>query len=116
MNNCPIFERLDFTKVCFVLYSDLVLTPKEELKRILHEIGFDNYINELNRINYRKASTTDFKQNLNKDPEQQLYKNINKLDKNTKDKIQLIFEHFNFKLYDAYSPFPNKNYIPQYMA
>ena len=35
----------------------------------------------------------------------------NKLDDQTKNNIQAVFDYFNFKLYTAYSPFPNKEIL-----
>ncbi|WP_067149680.1 sulfotransferase domain-containing protein [Pseudotamlana agarivorans] len=107
LNNCTTLENLDTNKLCVVFYSDLISTPKKEVQRILKETNLHKISGPLEKIDFRKPSSTDFSKNLKKSPQLQLSKNIDSLDSNTKDKIQIIFDYFNFKLYSAYSPTPN---------
>ncbi len=111
LNNLPTLDKLDSQKICVVYYYDLLLNPEEEVERILNECGFENYITNLNTVDFRKASTTDFGAGYLKSSQQQLKKNMNALDLETKDKIQKIFDYFRFKLFDAYSVEPKKEFL-----
>lgn len=99
-------------KICIVFYSDLVKNPSKELEKVLNTLGLKKYVASINNVAFSKASSTAYKDNFKTSQEQQLYKNFNILDKNTKDKIQSIFDYFDFKLFSASSPLPNKKYIP----
>lgn len=93
-----------------VYYSDLVLNPKEEITKILNSLQCvsENDIQTIvEATNFRKPSQTDFKKDLEPNPEKQLYKNFEKLSDFEKDSIQKVFDYFNFKLFDAYQPFPS---------
>lgn len=106
INNCPLIDQLNKLDVHVIFYSDLVLNPKKEIDRLLkrYRMGFE--LNDLKNLNLRKASQTDFDGELKKNPEEQLFKNFNKLDQLTKEKIQTVFDHFNLTLYSAHSPYP----------
>jgi hypothetical protein len=111
INNCPTLSKLDTSELCVVFYSDLLLNPKKEIRRILRNTNLLKYKKKLEKIEFRKASTTDYKNLYYKSPQKQLNKNFDKLDMETKDKIQAIFDYFNFKLFTAYSPIPNKQFL-----
>jgi hypothetical protein len=111
INNCPSIDKIDPHKVCVVFYSDLLLDPEKEIKRILISIDLERYIKNLHKVDYRKACSTDFKNDFAASSQTQLNKNLDKLDFETKNKIQSIFDYFNFKLYSAYSSIPNKQYL-----
>ncbi len=112
LNNCGLLDDSDtLSKVTIVYYSDLILNPKDEITRILGSLNFvsEKDVNAIvETTDFRKASQTDFKKDLNPNPRKQLYKNFEKLTYEEKESIQKIFDHFNFKLFDAYQPFPNK--------
>ncbi len=101
LNNVSTIDQLSlFDNVIIVYYSDLLLDPKKEMARIIDQLGFRVDKNSfLEQINFRKVSTTDFKKQFKNDPQEQLHKNFEKLDKKTKDKVQKVFDHFKFKLY-----------------
>ncbi|MEQ9307643.1 MAG: sulfotransferase domain-containing protein [Marinoscillum sp.] len=102
---------MDPSKVCIVFYSDLLLNPKKETKRILISLGLDNYNKNLNQVKFKKASSTNFKGDFNYSSQKQLSKNIDELDLKMKHRVQKIFDYFDFKLYTAYSTEPNKEHI-----
>lgn len=113
LHNTLTLNRKDVLKqVTIVFYYDLVLNPKEELKRIIESSKLSQNCDGLiDTIDLKKPSKTDFSQDLATTPEVQLNKNINKLSEAEKKNIQLIFDHFNFKLFDAFSVVPKKEYL-----
>ncbi len=109
--NCYTLKNINHSKVCIVLYSDILQNPEQEIKRILNSLSLNKYSNNLNTTNFRKASKSDFNCELKNSPLVQLNKNIDKLDLDTKNKIQSIFDYFDFKLYNAFTSRPNKQYL-----
>ncbi|SEJ50731.1 Sulfotransferase domain-containing protein [Cyclobacterium xiamenense] len=106
LNNCITYRNLDTTEICLVFYLDLLLKPREEIKRILQFIGFQEYENLIDTIDFRRPSSTNFDGSFVQSSEDHLWKNFQKLDIKTKDKVQKIFDYFGFKVFSAYSPFP----------
>jgi hypothetical protein len=91
----------------WVYYEDLVMKPEAEVKRILHETGLEEECPAvLENAEFRKPSQTDFKQQLLNSPEEQLWKNLNRLSEEEKAGIQRIFDRYHLKRYSAYHPFP----------
>lgn len=115
INNCPLLEDKEtLKKLTLVFYSDLVLNPEKETYKIFSELtcvktsDIDKIISS---INFQQASNTDFKKDYIPNPNKQLQKNIDKLTEEEKGRIQKVFDHFNLKLYDAYSVFPKKEML-----
>ncbi len=111
MNNCPTIEQLENLDVNVVFYSDLLMNTKEEINKMLKRSDILVSDEVLKTINYRKASRTNFNKTFILDPNGQLNKNFDRMDKKMKDKLQNIFDYFDFKLYTAYSPLPKKEYL-----
>lgn len=111
INNCRTLNKLAHSKVCVVFYSDLIMNPQEEVNRILISTKLDEYNKDINKLDFRRASMTDFKNDLSKSAKLQLQKNIDELDVEMKDRIQSIFDYFGLNLYSAYSSRPNKQYL-----
>lgn len=115
LNNCLLFQDIEaLKKVTIVFYSDLLMNPEKETLKVFKSLNIVSDKDSkkiISSFNFRKPSKTDFDKNLILEPIDQLNKNFNLLTKQEKDKIQNIFDHFNFKLYDAYSPYPKKNYL-----
>ena len=109
LNNCSTINKLNEYNLHIVFYSDLVLSPKKELENILVKYNSGISTEKLTEGKLRKASSTDFNNEYNHTVEKQLHKNFEILDNSEKDKIQMIFDYFDFQLYTAYSPFPNKD-------
>ena len=92
-----------------VFYEDLITNPKVEVRRIIKKLNVNCSVEKLiQKYDFRKPSRTDFANTLQKVPEEQLRKNIRNLDKKAKKKIQNIFDHYEFNLYNAFTPYPNK--------
>lgn len=109
LNNAWVIQKNFLNKCIIVYYEDLVMHPEEERKRILIELKRNEMSEKaMYSVNLRKASSTNFKNELKTNPEEQLIKNIKNLNSSTKEKIQKIFDHFNFTVYNAFSPFPDK--------
>ena len=115
MNNLPILNQSErLNQLIIVFYSDLLLNPETEFRKILDNLSIcSGHENDriIKSINFRKASKTDFRSELKPDPDEQLNKNFNELDEQTKKKIQRIFDEFGFTLYNAFSPLPQKEYL-----
>lgn len=113
MHNVPTFENAAaLKKALVVFYSDLVSDPKSEMQVILDglQLGVDSK-SILDSIKFNEASMTTTKGHLKSDPDEQLNKNFVRLDMETKDKIQKVFNHFDFQLFNAYSPLPEKQFL-----
>jgi len=107
LNNPKILEQ-----VLIVFYNELLAEPKGETQRILRALDLPKEVQTIVRfIDFRKASSTDFSGQLAAAPEKQLFKNFNRLSTETKEQLQKIFDYFDFKLYTAFSPYPNKQYL-----
>jgi hypothetical protein len=111
LNNCSTIEQLGSLKVNVVFYSDLLMNPQVEIERIVKDSNLITNDFDFKLLSYRKASKTNFKDEFIEDSEEQLNKNFKTLDIETKDKLQVIFDYFGLKLYNAYSPFPNKEIL-----
>ncbi|MDZ7776433.1 MAG: hypothetical protein U5L09_12930 [Bacteroidales bacterium] len=112
INNCDTINQIDNYDTLYVIfYSDLLFYPEEELKAYLNKNQLKSYIKKLNQVNYRKASSADFDSEYRNNVNEQLFKNFDMLDDIKKEKIQKIFDYFEFRLFTAYSPYPNKQYL-----
>ena len=92
--------------VLVVFYSNLLIDPRAEMIRILERYKIKNRQKIVDSIELRKSSKTAAESDLRLDPEKQLHKNFEMLHMETKDRIQRVFDRFDFNLYDAYSPLP----------
>lgn len=116
-NNCPLLEdKATLKQVHIIFYSDLVEDPKVVIRHLLLDWGVDQWGDgdiepTIDLMNFNKASVTDFANDYIPDKAKQLEKNRQKLSQQEKDKIQTIFDYFNFQLYDAYSVYPKKHVL-----
>lgn len=108
MNNCTTINQLKEYHLHIVFYSDLIQSPRKELENILGTYELSSSTEKLSEAKLRKASSTDFNNEYSSEVDKQLHKNFETLDNSEKDKIQKIFDYFDFKLFTAYSPFPKK--------
>ena len=111
MNNCQTIKKLNDLDVNIVFYSDLLLNPEIEIKRIVKNSNLKVDVEQLESMNFRQVSRTNFKGSFIKDPNKQLNKNFKNLNKITKDKLQRVFNYFGLKLFNAYSPLPKKELL-----
>lgn len=108
LDNCNTLNQLEhLNNVHVIYYSDLLRAPKQVIAEYLKQNGLRQYLERLNKVNFRQVSSTDFVGEYRDDMDEQLFKNFNKLDEATKTKIQDIFDYFEFKLFTAFSPYPN---------
>ena len=102
--NSDLHEHLD-EKYLTIFYEDLLLNPKDELTKIELAWGKElvRYIPSL-----RKASATDFQNDLQQNPRMQIEKWINQISEQQKKELQDLFDKYALKTYSAYSAYPIK--------
>ena len=106
LNNCSTLNNLKNLRVTTIYYSNLLLEPEKELQRVLESARFDDIPQRLKMIKFRTASSTNFGGDYISEPKTQLMKNFTRLENNQKESIQKIFDHFEFTLFTAFSPYP----------
>lgn len=108
LDNLPTLnDELVQQKTVWVYYEDIVLQPEATIERLLRATGFEADSRAvLEKAAFRRPSPTDFEQQLRKTPEEQLWKNLNRLSEMEKDRIQRIFDRYGLSRYNAYTPFP----------
>lgn len=86
-----------------VHYENILISPEEEMKKILSELGSEPI--DLETV-LSKPSYTSSK-SLKNDPKEQVEKWMHELSKDQKDRIETILEHFRVSnVYSAYSALP----------
>ena len=108
LDNLPTLnDELVQQKAVWAFYENIVLQPEAAIERLLRATGFeaDSRV-VLEKAAFRKPSPTDFEQQLRKTPEEQLWKNLNRLSKMEKDRIQDIFDRYGLSRYNISAPFP----------
>ncbi len=108
VNNYLVLNRLKELRLHPVFYSDILLNPEKELEKIINLYALPKAKTKIKQITFSKPSNSDFHDQFIANPKEQLHKNFNTLDKDTKNRIQQILDYFGVKLYDAYSPLPKK--------
>lgn len=86
-----------------IFYEDLILHPKRTFGQLMLEYGLRVHDS---LIDFRRASTTDFQQELKEDPRAQIGKHHKKYAKSDLDRIQSIFDCFDQNFYSAYDLYP----------
>ncbi len=93
--------------VIVVHYENLLLDGPREISQLLSALNMDEQQNRLlSKLDWDKASLSNFKGDLKSDNEAQAWKNIGKLSSKESDQIQEIFDRFSQRMYRAKSPFP----------
>ena len=113
LNNVPTIKNSGIlNKMTVIFYYDLILDPLNQIRFISNNLGLSKKNSDnLLSVDYRKPSFSSVKGKLESNPTDQINKNFNNLSLIEKDKIQMIFDHFDFKLFDAYSPKPKKQFL-----
>lgn len=113
LNNVPTLNNSDvLNKMTVVFYYDLILDPETQIQYISNNLGLSKKNRDnLLSVDYKKPSFSSVPGKLESNPTNQINKNFNYLSSIEKDKIQMIFDYFDFKLFDAYSPEPNKQFL-----
>jgi hypothetical protein len=114
LDNLPTLnDELVQQKAVWIYYEDLLLQPEAAMERLLLATGFEAACQAvLEKAAFRQPSPTDFEHQLRKTPEEQLWKNLNRLSKMEKDRIQGIFDRYGLSQYDAYTPLPLDQQLP----
>lgn len=91
-----------------IFYEDLLVTPSSITTDVFEKLDISQVDKNraLEAVEFRKASAMNVG-GLKSNPETQLMKNIDKLDDSEKQKIQAVYDYFNFDLYQANSPWKN---------
>ncbi|WP_274475275.1 sulfotransferase family protein [Mangrovimonas aestuarii] len=113
INNAPVLNKLAYYNLHTIFYSDILIDPKKEMEKLFINYQIDNYEEKLSKINFRKASSTNNRKGFGyqSDVTGQLYKNFEALDLEMKNRIQEIFDYFDLKVFTAYSPLPEKEFL-----
>ena len=113
LNNLPTIKNYNvLNKMTVIFYYDLIIDPLTEIEMISDNLGLNKtQKSAFKSIDFRKPSFSSVKNKLKRNPIEQLNKNFKYLDINEKDNIQKIFDYFDFKLFDAYSPEPKKQFL-----
>lgn len=110
LNNCYTLNQLNSLKGLHIIYySDLLNDPEIQIRNYLVENQLEKHVKTLEKVNFRKISSTDFNSEFNNNLEEQLFKNFKRLDEDSKKNIQKVFDYFEFKLFTAFSPYPIKD-------
>ncbi|UAB81226.1 sulfotransferase [Marixanthomonas sp. SCSIO 43207] len=111
INNVNLIEHPDNDKWITLYYEDLVLNPKIIFEGLLKNLNVQIPNNVLDKIQYRKASSSDYLKLFKRNPKQQLMSFLKDLDEPYLEKVQDIFNYFDLKVYSAYKAWPIKNNI-----
>ena len=106
-NNEYALTNLNTEKLHVLHYYNLVLNTEIEVEKICRNLNIKFNSSNLSDLSFKKASSTDFKNDLKSDKEEQINKNINKLSAIEKNRIQYIFDYYNFSMYTAFDAKPN---------
>ncbi len=110
LNNCYTINQISrLENLHIIYYADLLLYPEKEIEKYLFKNKLEKYSKNLGKVNFRKVSSTDFNGEFRTDSNEQLFKNFRMLNKEVKLNVQKIFDHFELKLFTAFSPFPLKD-------
>lgn len=112
LSNVSLLNNLEDDILIIVFYNDLVKNPQLVMNHILDKFNLRDQSEKIIKdMNFRRPSRMTFQEEFKSKPDEQLMKNFNNLSEDTKISIQKIFDHFDFKLYNAFSPFPKKQYL-----
>lgn len=110
LNNMPTIEHPGIhNKLTIMFYENLISDPRREMAKTFEGLGVGDVPDNLEDfMDFRKPSSSDFKDTYLAEPDRQLEKNFRGLDNGTAQKIQTIFDYFGFGLYNMESPYPIK--------
>lgn len=108
VNNAHLVAHKNHSKWCTIYYEDMVLQPEQQLRELAVQLGLTIPEDRFKKINFRKASATNYQGDLKNNQKEQLENFLVDLDETQLVQIQAVFNHFNFKTYTAYSAYPIK--------
>lgn len=106
MNNAHLMAHDDRDKWLTVYYETLVLEPELQLRKITKKLGLTIPEVQIEKIDFRKASATNYNSGLKDKKIEQVESFLKELDANQLSKLQAVFDYFNFKTYTAHSAYP----------
>ena len=106
MNNAHLMEHDDRDHWITVYYEHLVLEPALQLKQLTQQLGLTIPKERLDAIDFRKASATNYRRGLKDKKKEQVESFLDAVDATHLDKLQAVFDYFNFKTYTAHSAYP----------
>jgi hypothetical protein len=109
VNNVGVIQHKNKQDWNLLFYEDLMLDPQGEVLKILKESNLEMDENIFVNFDFGKASASNYKRDYKKDTQLQLGSFLNRLDKDYLQKIQRIFDYFEFSTYNAFGAFPIKN-------
>lgn len=99
-------------RVIPVFYEDLVLEPAKVISRVLDDWGVTEEDRKwLQDINFSRASATDHFGEFHPDPSHQLEKSWRSTTEGERERVQLVLDHFGFRLYTCENPLPNRQFL-----
>ena len=106
INNANLFNHTCSDKWITVFYEDIVKSPLSETANLFNTMGVDYDYNKLAQYDFIKPSKSNFFKQYNSNSETQLEGYLNQFSKEQLQRIQTIFDHFNFRIYSAFNAYP----------
>lgn len=105
--NAAIWKRYSTSdEVIPVHYHDLILNPEQGMVQLIQRLNWNHPTNAdwrpqdfVRSLDPLQRSNTDFKGDLKKTPEKQLWKNLRSLSAERKMEVQRVFEEYGFTQY-----------------
>lgn len=108
INNGNLLNEVDRNNWVTLFYEDLIIKPETEIFNLLTLIKFNFNKKDLEKINFRKPSHSNFNKDFKKDVNEQISSSLNSFALCELQKIQAVLDYFNIKIYSAFSPNPIK--------
>ncbi|GGG53106.1 hypothetical protein GCM10010976_25210 [Bizionia arctica] len=108
INNVNILNHKNNNKWMVVFYEDLVLDPEKTFKAVLKGLNINLLSELLKKIEFRKASASNFDNQLKSKPQEQLESVFKNFNNDELLNIQAIFDYFELKVYSAFNSYPIK--------
>ncbi len=104
IHNKTVIEQSDNERRWrLVFYENLVTNPEAEFSEICQQLGLEI---ELNTVDFKRASSTDFQGAFQQDSDNQLSKWRSHLSDETLFKLQSILDYFGVHIYSVNSDYP----------
>ena len=106
INNVAIMDHPNKAGWITVYYEDLVKNPLTETRKLMQQLGIETPPQHWEMFNFKIPSASNFKNHYKKDPHQQLESFLAQFSKQELQRIQDIFDYFNFNVYSAFNAYP----------
>ncbi|WP_417237416.1 sulfotransferase family protein [Bizionia paragorgiae] len=107
VNNCEVINHSSKGNWITVFYEQLVLDPEKELTNLLKKMDLPYSLKDFGEINYKKPSQSNYLNEYNRNSKMQLESFLKDFEESYLRKIQVIFDYFDFKTYDALTAYPH---------